>query len=100
MLTEEEKLELYTLLAAQSQHRRYNKIEFFKPYKWQRELLFPTGISEAVRGVLSANRAGKSYGCTYELGVHVTGKYPADWTGYRYDTHIDALVLGYDYGQM
>jgi phage terminase large subunit-like protein len=76
---------------------KYNKMKFFKPLKWQEERLF---VDVAVRGVLAANRTGKSYGGSYETALHLTGDYPAVWNGARFDEPIDALVLGYDFMQM
>ena len=58
-LSEKEKAELLKLLAARDKYKKYNKLEYFTPYKWQLDKLFPTGIAESVRGLLAGNQLGK-----------------------------------------
>lgn len=44
---------------------------------------------------MAANRVGKTYtGCAIDA-THLTGEYPDDWEGYKYDKPIMAWLLGY-----
>lgn len=88
-----------TFLLEMSDYIKYHKIEFFKPDNWQREAL-ALGKTERVRGCLLGNRMGKTYFGTYELAVHLTGLYPDDWDGYRFDKPINAMALGSSWGQI
>jgi phage terminase large subunit-like protein len=37
---------------------------------------------------------GKTFGTAYEVALHLTGKYPDDWKGYRFDKPILAWCVG------
>lgn len=47
------------------------------------------------RLMLAANRVGKTEGCGgYETTLHLTGRYPTWWPGYRLERPIDAWAAG------
>lgn len=77
----------------------YNKIKYFEPDTWQKKAI-ALGKDVDVRGVLAANRIGKSYLATYEASLHLTGLYPDDWGGYRFDKPINCLALGESWSQL
>lgn len=53
------------------------------------------GSPHRERLALCANRVGKSVGMGgYELVLHLTGRYPSWWNGYRFDHPIDAWAAG------
>ena len=72
------------------------KIEFFEPYKWQKEMITATGKNQQIY-VMAANRVGKTYGAAYLFSVLATGKYPDDWDGVRFppNQNITMWALGY-----
>jgi phage terminase large subunit-like protein len=53
------------------------------------------GSPHRERLALCANRVGKTFGMGgYELSLHLTGRYPDWWPGYRFDRPIDAWASG------
>lgn len=79
--------------------KRYNKIKHFKPDSWQTNA-FTLGKTEKVRGIIAGNRLGKSFAATYELCLHLTGLYPEWWTGHRFTTPTNCLMLGESWSQV
>lgn len=56
---------------------------------------FAAGATRRERGFLAANRIGKSEGVGgYELALHMTGLYPAWWTGRRFDKPVSCWASG------
>lgn len=91
--------ELLLLLEELEKETKYNKLKHFVPDGWHKDM-FEAGKTERVRGVLSANRTGKSYAASAELAMHLTGLYPSWWNGHRFDRPIDAMALGSSWSQM
>ena len=58
-------------------------------------LFFKLGAEIGTRGMIAANRIGKTYGIGgYELVLHLTGRYPPWWEGARFDAPIRSWVAG------
>jgi len=76
---------------------RYNALKYFRPFEHQRS--FFTTISDR-RGILAANRIGKTVSTCYETAMHLTGIYPEWWQGKRYDRPITAMVAGEGWSQV
>jgi len=76
---------------------RYNALRYFRPFEHQRA--FFTTISDR-RGILAANRIGKTVSTCYETAMHLTGIYPDWWEGKRYDRPITAMVAGEGWSQV
>lgn len=55
---------------------------------------FRAGAVHRERGVIAANRVGKTDMGSYELTLHLTGEYPHWWDGKRFDTPIRAWAAG------
>lgn len=56
---------------------------------------FAAGSIEWERGMIAANRVGKTWGVgAYEFTCHATGLYPEWWEGKRFEDPIDAWVAG------
>lgn len=56
---------------------------------------FAAGAVEWERGVIAANRVGKTWGIgAYETTCHLTGLYPEWWAGKRFDEPVDAWAAG------
>jgi phage terminase large subunit-like protein len=76
----------------------YNQLRYFRPFEHQKRF-FATG-SCSRRGILAANRIGKTVSTCYETAMHLTGLYPEWWTGYRYTSAITAMVAGEGWSQV
>ena len=85
--------EIERTLAALVDHQRYNRIEFWTPYPKQQEF-FALGKRFKERLLLAGNQLGKSDCGAYEVATHLTGLYPQDWEGYRYDGPNDWWAAG------
>lgn len=93
--TPEEIEAVYDYMTAVDEYKRYNKKEFYKVQGWQSDVI-GKGKDIAIRGLIAANRIGKSDVGTYELAIHLTGLYPEDWIGYRFTGPIESIALGVD----
>lgn len=80
-------------LLALDEKKRYNKIDFFAPYSKQQEF-FDAGLKFRERLFSAGNQLGKTYGCGAEMVYHLTGNYPEDWLGLRFDRPIRAWCAG------
>jgi phage terminase large subunit-like protein len=77
---------------------RYNSLKYFRPFDHQRKF-FATGQYDR-RGILAANRVGKTVSTCYETAMHLTGLYPDWWNGYRFTTPITCMVAGEGWSQV
>lgn len=67
--------------------------DFYNPYP--KQLLFnQLGLKAKQRLFLAANRIGKTLVCSCEVAFHLTGNYPQNWQGYRYNRPVKAWVGG------
>ena len=81
-----------------SDDMRYNQLKYFRPFDHQKSF-FKTGSSDR-RGILAANRIGKTVSTCYETAMHLTGLYPEWWEGYRVKGPITAMVAGEGWSQV
>ena len=101
-LSRSQKLELLALLEERDRRRRRNKILTVFPDTGplRRELytkhveFFHAGADYRERLFLAANRVGKSVAGSYEMTLHLTGKYPDWWAGRRFDHPVSAWAAG------
>lgn len=91
--------ELLSVLLEIEEDSRYNKIKYFEPDTWQKGAI-ALGKHEKVRGIICGNRLGKTYSASYELCVHLTGLYPDDWEGHKFNKAINALAMGESWTQL
>lgn len=102
-LSSSEKRELILLL--EEKDRRKKRRKFFDLYPdsgpLRRDLypkhmkFFAAGADEWERGMIAANRVGKTWGVgAYESTCHLTGKYPDWWIGKRFHEPIDSWAAG------
>ena len=75
-----------------------NQLKYFRPFQHQLKF-FSTGTSDR-RGILAANRIGKTVSTCYETAMHLTGRYPVWWTGRRFDKPVTAMVAGEGWSQV
>ena len=92
------KSQLQELAISVCDDMRYNQLKYFRPFDHQRTF-FRTGNCER-RGILAANRIGKTVSTCYETAMHLTGIYPEWWDGYRFDTAITCMVAGEGWSQV
>ncbi|MGL5014347.1 MAG: terminase large subunit domain-containing protein [Bacteroidales bacterium] len=89
----EYKEELLELLAAREEWVKYNKLDSFDPYEFQKTF-YEAGKSHRFRFLCAANRVGKSFSEAAEVSYHLTGLYPDWWDGRRFDYPILCWCVG------
>lgn len=73
--------------------RRTNKLAYYQPYPKQLE--FHTAGATFREVLLSAgNQLGKTLSGSFEMAMHLTGKYPNWWPGRKWDRPIRAWAAG------
>lgn len=88
---------LQDLVIAVADDMRYNGLKYFRPFEHQKSF-FRTRTDR--RGILAANRIGKTVSTCYETAYHLTGRYPAWWEGHRFDKPITVMVAGEGWSQV
>lgn len=78
---------------------QFNQLKWFRPFPYQMKF-FETGANYSRRGMIASNRAGKTIASTFETAYHLTGMYPEDWKGKRWDRPIIAIVAGESWEQV
>ena len=78
----------------------FNQLKYFRPFDHQLKF-FATGDSPR-RGILAANRIGKTVSTCYETAMHLTGRYPDWWpeTGKRFNKPVVAFCSGEGWEQV
>ena len=72
---------------------QFNAIKWFRPFPYQLTF-FKTGKDFTRRGMIAANRSGKTVASAFEVAYHLTGMYPDWWDGKRWDKPIIAMATG------
>lgn len=89
--------EFAKMAALQERHRKYHKLEYYKPYAFQRDFHNALGHRTnrpAVQKVLQAgNGTGKTVCGAMDTAFHLTGRYPEWWRGHRY-RHPPLFMVG------
>lgn len=80
-------------LRALDDRRRFNKLEQFAAYPKQQEF-FDLGSVVDERMLRAGNQIGKSEAGAVEMAYHLTGEYPDDWMGKRFERAITAWACG------
>lgn len=81
------------LLERQARARRENKLLSWQPYERQAHFL-TMGGRKRERLLMAGNQTGKSECGAYEMALHLTGLYPPDWEGARFDHPVRAWAGG------
>lgn len=89
--------ELESLTTTVAEDMQYNQLKYFRPFAHQLSF-FSTSTDR--RGILAANRIGKTVSTCFETAYHLTGRYPDWWKGKRYDGPITAMVAGEGWSQV
>lgn len=82
-----------------AQDMQFNQLEYFRPFPHQVKF-FTTGSTHSRRGLLAANRSGKSVATCYEAAYHLTGLYPSWWTGRKFTTPVTVFAAGESWSQV
>jgi phage terminase large subunit-like protein len=78
---------------------RHNQLKYFRPFAYQKQF-YETGKTSDRRGILAANRVGKTVATCYELAMHLTGRYPDWWKGRVWKKPVTAFVAGESWQQV
>lgn len=75
-------------------HRKtYQQFFDFRPYPKQKEFL-DLGATKRERLLIAGNQNGKTHTGAYEAACHLTGLYPKDWQGRRWDRPTKGWIAG------
>lgn len=85
--------EIAAALQELDDRRRYRAIDFFVPYPKQ-AAFFDYGGSYSERMLSAGNQQGKSQAGAAEMAYHLTGQYPPDWLGRKWERPIKAWICG------
>jgi phage terminase large subunit-like protein len=91
--------EFYRYVDTVASDMMFNQLKYFRPFKHQLAF-FKTGTESQRRGLLAANRSGKSVATCYELAYHLTGQYAPWWEGKRFESNITAYAAGESWAQV
>ena len=75
----------------------FNQLKYFRPFEHQKNFFVTTSDR---RGILAANRIGKTVSTCYETAMHLTGIYPDWWQGHRFRKPITCMVAGEGWSQV
>lgn len=89
----------YEYLDSIASDMTYNQLKYFRPFEHQLKF-FATGLTSNRRGLLAANRSGKSVATCFETAYHLTGLYPEWWAGKRFDEPVRAFCSGESWSQV
>ena len=92
------KQKLEELVLAVRDDMEYNALKYFRPFEHQKKF-FKTGTWPR-RGILAANRIGKTVSTCFEVAMHLTGQYPEWWAGRRFDKPVNVMVSGEGWQQV
>jgi phage terminase large subunit-like protein len=81
------------LIQLLDEDQRFHRMLYFKAYPKQ-QLFFSMGAIKRERMFMAGNRVGKSEGAGFEDACHLTGDYPPDWKGVRFNHPIKMWVAG------
>jgi len=79
--------------AAAADHRRYHAIDYHQPYPKQLDFI-GTGIGHRERAAFFGTQTGKTETLCYETAVHLTGLYPPNWPGRKWDRPVNGWCVG------
>lgn len=93
-------LKFQDLAIAVAGDMKFNQLKYFRPFKHQTDF-FATGSFQR-RGILAANRIGKTVSTCFETAVHLTGRYPEWWPkdAKRFKKPVTVFVAGEGWEQV
>ena len=99
LMNDEQKLAMKVARDKIAYEMMFNQLKWFRPFEYQKRF-FATGKTHTRRGMIAANRSGKTIASTFETAYHLTGRYPNDWKGKRWDQPIIAMCSGESWEQV
>ncbi len=84
---------LHEVMQAIEKKRKFSKLETWEPYIKQKEFL-DLGSKKRERLLTAGNQLGKSETGAYEAACHLSGLYPPDWKGHRFNRPNHGWVAG------
>lgn len=85
--------ETLDLLEAIENRQKFRKLDFYKPYPKQRQF-HDLGALKRERCLMAGNQQGKTYSAAAETAFHLTGQYPEDWKGKKFDHAVVIWIAG------
>ena len=100
MMPSDVKNSFMDLVIAVAEDMQTNQLRYFRPFDHQIRF-FKTGSSDR-RGILAANRIGKTVSTCYEVAMHLTGQYPDWWpeSARRFTKPVTVMVAGEGWDQV
>jgi phage terminase large subunit-like protein len=98
-MSPEQLLKMKTARDSVAKDMQFNTMKWFRPFPYQKAF-FETGATHVRRGMIAANRAGKTIASTYETAFHLTGRYPKWWKGKVWDKPVVAMCSGESWEQV
>ena len=92
-MTEAELQKLYAQLQAAAERQRFQHKLFFHPYPKQWEFI-ALGATRRERLLMAGNQVGKSEVGAFEMACHLTGQYPPEFVGRKFDRPVRAWAVG------
>lgn len=93
LIPDDMKMEILELLEKREEWIKYNKLEKFGPYKFQKDF-YAASKKYKSRFLCAANRVGKSFSEAAEVAWHLTGLYPDWWEGHKFKKPILLWCVG------
>lgn len=98
--------ELTEILQNLDEYKKYNKLEFYAPYEYQKRFHSAKGFGKFMpvpsdqkeehlstqRALMTGNQMGKTTCGAAETAMHLTGLYPDWWEGHRFSKPVKCLV--------
>jgi phage terminase large subunit-like protein len=81
------------VIAWVTHEKKYNRWAYFEPYEKQKAF-FDLGAYYRERLLMAGNQVGKSEAGAFEVACHMTGRYPKDWKGRRFDRPVRCWIAG------
>lgn len=83
-------------IALLERRKKYHKLEYYKPYEFQKNFHHADGFRTPgrlalQRAIIAANKIGKTRAAAMEVAMHLTGQYPDWWKGQRFFGPIDCM---------
>jgi len=99
LMTDDQKMAMKTARDKIAYDMQFNQLKWFKPFEYQKKF-FATGSTHTRRGMIAANRSGKTIASTFETAYHLTGRYPKGWKGKVFEQPIIAMCSGESWEQV
>lgn len=85
--------EIISTLEAVNERRTFRKLDFYTPYPKQKQF-HDLGATKRERLLMAGNQLGKTYSAAAEIAMHLTGDYPEDWRGRRFNIPVTVWIAG------